>query len=88
MEGFIYDLLETIKKHYKEHKERDQVLEKQLAELSKIINQDLDPEGSKEHYLFFSDLTPDAQMEFLDKHNLEYEDLDQTKAIVTYKLNK
>ena len=90
MEGLIFDMLETIKKHYTTHRDKNKALQKQLDALAKMLSDDLhDEEPTEEkHYLFFNDLSQEAQFEFLDNHCLDYEQIEQDKAILTYKLIK
>jgi len=93
MEALIYDMVELLKKHYQMHtlhRQKSKALEEQLRDLSKLISRDLlaETEEVQENYLFFHDLTMDAQQEFLERHKLEYEDINSESAIATYTLIK
>ena len=86
MEVLILDIIALIRKHYTESNARHRQIEQQLAELEKLLSVNNPPQ--EKQYLFFHELTPDAQLEFLAANNLEIDDIDSDRPIAELKLLK
>lgn len=82
MEALTFELLEILKRHYSKQRIRSKELESQLKQLESLILADAESfDGDNERFLFFDDLTPEAQIEFLEHSGLEYDQIDQSRAI-------
>lgn len=84
MELLILDMISLIRNHYVKSNAKNKQIEHQLAELEKLIVVNNPPQENQ--YLFFHELTLEAQFEFLAVNGLEIDDIDQEHPIAELKI--
>lgn len=89
-------MIEVIERHYK----NDNKLSQKLIELNQMIAKDMagmsgmtetagmsdDSSQHEDIFLFFNELTNEAQIDFLESQQLEFDDIDTSKPIAKLKV--